>query len=139
MKLQALLAATIVVTACAGTSAVSDDARPKPTVSGTAAYRERIALPPGAVLIVRLVDVSRADAPATVLAEQRVELAGRQVPIPFEIDYDPAAIDARYVYAVQARIEIAERLLFITDRQYPVLTRGAPDHVELMLVRAAGR
>ena len=39
-------------------------------VTGSVTYRERIALPPTAVVQVRLVDVSRADAPAVLIAEQ---------------------------------------------------------------------
>ena len=62
-----------------------------PTVGGTAAYRERIALPPDAVLEAELQDVSRADAPAIVLGRFRAGPAG-QVPIPFAIPYDPARI-----------------------------------------------
>ncbi len=54
------------------------------TVTGTAAYRERIALPPDAVLEVSLEDVSRADAPADLIARTTVDPAG-QVPIPFSI------------------------------------------------------
>ena len=37
------------------------------TVTGTVLFRERIALPPGAVVTVRVNDVSRVDAPASVL------------------------------------------------------------------------
>jgi hypothetical protein len=40
------------------------------TMTGTVSYREHIALPPGATVMVRLQGVSRADAPAEVLAEQ---------------------------------------------------------------------
>ena len=47
-------------------------------------YRERIALPPNAVLSVQLADVSLADAPAAILGEQKIDPAG-QVPIKFEI------------------------------------------------------
>ena len=43
------------------------------TVRGTAMYRERIALPPGAVLEVSLQDVSLADAPARELGSVRIE------------------------------------------------------------------
>src|SRR6516225_3433270 len=53
-----------------------------PTISGNVAYRERIALPENAVLIVQLQDVSFADAPAKVIAEQKITFAGRQVPLP---------------------------------------------------------
>jgi putative lipoprotein len=102
-------------------------------VTGTVSYRERIALPPAATIRVRLVDMSRADAPADVLGEQLIEAAGRQVPLAFEIPYDLARIDERMSYAVQARIEDGNRLLFISDESYPVITRAAPRTVNLLL------
>ncbi len=112
----------------------SADAR----VTGTVTYRERVALPPGAVIKVQLVDVSRADAPAIVLGDQLIEAAGRQVPFEFAVPYDPARIDERMSYAVQVRIEAGERLLFINDQHHAVLTRGAPNHVDLIL-KGVGR
>ncbi len=107
-----------------------------PAVHGTAAYRERIALPPDAVLEAELQDVSRADAPALVLGSLRAGPAG-QVPIPFAIPYDPARLDPARRYVVRARILAGDRLLFTTDTAAPVLTQGAGDRVNLMLVRAA--
>jgi putative lipoprotein len=106
-------------------------------VTATVTYRERVALPATASVRVRLLDVSRADAPAAVLAEQAIDTDGRQVPFRFEIPYDPDVIDPRFTYAVQARIENEGKLLFITDSHYPVITRGAPKHVDLLL-RAVG-
>jgi len=102
-------------------------------VTGTVTYRERIALPPDATITVRLVDVSRADAPAVMLGEQVFQAQGRQPPFSFSIPYDPAGIDPRMTYAVQARIEIGGALRFINDQHYPVLTRDAPDKVDLVL------
>ena len=107
-------------------------------VTGTVTYLERIALPPSAVIKVQVVDVSRADAPAVVLGEQLIEAAGKQVPFSFAIAYDPAGIDERMSYAVQARIEAGGRLLFISDQRYAVITRGAPGHVDLVLKAARG-
>lgn len=107
-------------------------------VTGTAAYRERIALPPDAVLEVTLEDVSREDAPAEVLGQARVEPAG-QVPIRFEIPYDPARIQANHGYSVRARITAGGELLFATDRTNPVITRGRGTHVNLMLRKAGQR
>ena len=104
-------------------------------VTGTVTYRERIALPPTAVVTVRLVDVSRADAPAIVIGEQLIHPAGRQVPFEFSIPCDPSQIQPQYTYAVQARIEDGARLLFISDRMYPVLTRDAPSRVDMVLRR----
>ncbi|MER2536371.1 MAG: YbaY family lipoprotein, partial [Rhizobiaceae bacterium] len=63
-------------------------------VSGEASYRERIALPPNAVLTVQLADVSLADAPAGIVAVQTISPAG-QVPISFELSFDTAAIQPR--------------------------------------------
>ncbi len=103
-------------------------------ITGSVTYRERIALPPSAVVKVHLVDVSRADAPATVIGEQVIKAAGRQVPFAFEMAYDPKRIEERFTYALQARIEDEDgRLRFISERHYPVLTRGAGQHIDLVL------
>ena len=106
-------------------------------VTGTVTYRERIALPPTAVIKVQLVDVSRADAPAIVLGEQVTHAAGNQVPFAFEIQFDPSRIEANYSYAVQARIEEDGKLRFISDQHYAVITGGAPTRVDIVL-RAVG-
>jgi putative lipoprotein len=86
---------------------------------GEVLYRERIALPPNAMLSVQLADVSRADAPATILGEQKIEPAG-QVPIKFEIRFDPSAIQTNMTYALQARITVDDKLWFITDTRHQV-------------------
>jgi putative lipoprotein len=104
------------------------------SVTGTVTYRQRSALPPDAVVEVELLDVSRADALATRLGRQEIATNGRQVPIPFEITYDPAAVDPRHSYAVGARILVGGRLRFINDTRHPVLTRGAPSTVEVVVV-----
>jgi uncharacterized lipoprotein YbaY/heat shock protein HslJ len=104
------------------------------TITGSASYRERIALPPAAVFEATLEDISRADAPATVLGRARIESPGNP-PIRFSIDFDPAAIDARHRYVVRARITLDGQLMFTTDTVKPVL---GPDHVtqvDLLLVR----
>jgi putative lipoprotein len=124
--------------ACASTSAVPAAGGASVTkVTGTVTYRERIALPPTAVIKVQLVDVSRADAPAIVLGEQITQAAGKQVPFSFEIPFDPAKIQPQYSCAVQARIEQDGKLRFISDRHYAVITRGAPTRVDIVL-RSAG-
>ncbi len=127
------------VTGCSTATVVADGGgHTARKVTGTVTYRERIALPPTAVVTVQLVDVSRADAPATVLGEQVIEPGGKQVPFAFVIPYDPARIDARMSYAVQARIEDGGRLLFINDQHYAVITRGASDTANLVL-KSVGR
>jgi len=106
-------------------------------ITGTAIYRERMALPPNAVFEATLEDVSKADAKAEVLGIARIENPGN-TPIAFEIPYDASRIDPRHRYSVRARIVVGDRLLFITDRHYPVLTAGHGSSVALELRRASG-
>ncbi|MDX8531407.1 YbaY family lipoprotein [Mesorhizobium sp. VK25A] len=89
------------------------------TIAGEVIYRERIVLPPDAVLMVELADVSLADAPATVIAKRRITLTG-QVPIRFDIGFDPKAIRKGRTYALQARITVDDRLLFANDVHHHV-------------------
>lgn len=103
---------------------------------GTATYRERIALPPDAVLEVTVEDVSLADAAAQEIASVRIEGPGNP-PFSFEIAYDPALVEERQTYAVRAAIRVDGQLMFTTDTFYPVLTRGAGTEVELLLRRVA--
>lgn len=108
------------------------------SVTGTALYRERIAMPPGVVFEARLEDVSRADAPSVTIGTFRIEDAGNP-PYAFSIDYDPAEIDDRFTYAVRAELRLDGQLLFTTDTMVPVLTRGAPSDVEIVMVRVASQ
>lgn len=104
-------------------------------VTGTVTYRERIALPPNAVIHVSLQDVSRAGAPAIILGEQSIPANGAQVPIPFAIAYDPAAIDERFTYSVRARITVDGQLAFTSTTATLVITRGNPTQVEIVVER----
>jgi len=130
------MAVTMVVFLAAG-AAGGDETSAQDVIRGTAFYRERIALRPGAVLEVTLEDVSRMDVPTDVIASVRIENPGHP-PFRFEIPYDPAAIDERHTYSVRARITAEEALLFTTDQVYPVLTRGAGNEVELLLRGVGG-
>jgi uncharacterized lipoprotein YbaY len=103
-------------------------------VTGQVTYLQRVALPATAVVEVSLADVSRADAPAEVIASQRIETQGRQVPFAFTLSYDSSRIDSRFTYAVSARITDTGRLLFVSTRRYLVITRGNPQAgVEVVL------
>ena len=102
-------------------------------VSGSATYLQRIAMPPEAMLVVRIEDVSRPDAPATMLAETRELFGERQVPIKFSLQIPNAAIDPRSSYAVRATIAVDGKLRFTTARSYAVLTRGAANNVDMVL------
>jgi putative lipoprotein len=133
----AVLAAGLVLSlaACATPQPEADPAasRARAQVTGTVSWRERIMLPPGTVLVVTLQDVSQADAPAKLIAAQRLEGAFAP-PVKFALRYDPAKLNPAHRYTVSARIEVEGKLRFISDTAHPVLTQGAPDTAEVMVV-----
>lgn len=103
-------------------------------LNGTVTYRERIALAPDAVVEVTLEEVSRADAPATIIASQTIEPKGAQVPLAFALTYDPAQITPRDIWVVRATIKEGGRLTWTSTRRYPVITQDAPaDNVEIIV------
>src|SRR5262249_47823342 len=104
---------------------------------GSVAYRERVALPPDAVVEVWLIDVSPLIVPLALIAETTVPSQGRQVPIPFELRYDPKKIQPDHIYGVKAAIRSAGQILFETTAPRHVITQGNPSQVELWLQRAA--
>ncbi len=104
------------------------------SVTGTITYRERLALTPGATLVVQLRDVSLQDTASILIAEQVIPNPG-QVPIAFKIEYDKDNINPRNTYSISARIRESDgRLAFINDTAYEVITRGKPNKVDMVLV-----
>jgi len=104
------------------------------TLSGQATYRERIALPRTAQMIVEIRDVSRADSRAPLIASTTVQAQGRQVPLAFSLRYNVRKLEPRGRYAVSARIADGGRLLWTTDTNYAF--RPGQDHMTLNLVSA---
>lgn len=103
-------------------------------IAGTASYRERMALPPGAVFEAVLEDVSLADAPAVELGRATMPEPGNP-PFQFEIDYDRGAIRPEGAYSVRAQVSVGRKLLFVSDTMNPVLTRGASDTVSIWMIK----
>lgn len=140
MKLIFPLAAALAfaLTACATTPAAEEMV----TVTGEATYRERIALPPEAVMTVRIEDVSRADASAPVLAEESYLAEGRQVPLPFAVEVPRAALEGAITTSARVRIEDADgRLMWITDMHTQVTAVAGKDLIDLgtlVMVRTPG-
>jgi uncharacterized lipoprotein YbaY/heat shock protein HslJ len=110
-------------------AAVSDTS----TITGTASWREPVVLPPDAVLEATLEDVTRADAPPTVIARQRLARV-LALPCAVEIPYDPDKIQPRARYVVRATVQ-AGTAKWVTRAIVPVLTHGAGSKVELELRR----
>ncbi|GAA6130367.1 hypothetical protein NBRC116187_07270 [Halopseudomonas sabulinigri] len=109
-------------------------------VTGHISYRERIALPDGSVAHIKLSDISRADAAATVLAEQNTTLFGKSVPIPFSLKVEPAMFDPRMRYAVSAQIRSADgQLLWTTDSTNLVdVSQPVVDLGTIMMIKVNG-
>lgn len=99
---------------------------------GTVTYRQRSALTPEAEVQVELREASRAGAEPEVVAKRIIDRPG-QVPIAFELSYDPAAIDPAIGYTVSARITDRGQLQFVTETLVPVLTNGAPPTAEIVV------
>jgi len=116
-------------------AAVAGDPAADGKVTGFVSYENDDDLSPTAVLTVKLVDISRADAPADVVAQQVIQTSGQQVPIAYEVGYDPSKIDPSHRYAIQARIDDQGSLQYTSDRVYPVLTHGAKDTVSIELTQ----
>ena len=107
-------------------------------VHGTVAYKERVALPADAVVDVWITDVSPLIVVMSVIAETTVPSNGRQVPLPFELRYDPTRIVADHIYSVKAAIRSAGEILFASETDTLVITKENPTQVNLWLVRPGG-
>jgi putative lipoprotein len=141
-----LLAVSCLALTCLALAACSaEPERPLPpantqtTITGALTYRERIALPPDATAHITLSDVSVADRAAPLLAEQSIELTGRQVPLPFTLSLPPGKLEPRGRYAVRGTIlDALGRLLWTTDTTHLIdPTQGTSDLGPLMMVRVA--
>ena len=114
-----LAAAALLLTACGknesrpdvAPGAAAGEESAVATIEGEVFYRERIMLPPGIEVEVQLQDISRADAPASVMATVMLQ-PDTAPPWPFSISYKPAEIDPRMRYALRATITREGQLLF---------------------------
>ena len=106
-------------------------------IHGRATYLERIKMPPGADLVVQLVDNQLADTPQAVIASIRLDdVAGP--PYEFTLPYDAAKLRPGGMYGLHANLHGPDgELWFVTDTRVPV-TPGSSDVVEFRMVRVPG-
>lgn len=119
---------------CHMTSSFPVVARATNAITGTVSYRQNVSLPPDAVVVIHLQDVYLQDAPSPFLAEFKTTVGQRHVPIPFTLKFDPSKIDPNHPYVVEASILVHDQLRFTNDTTYPVLTKGNPTKVDMILV-----
>ena len=106
-------------------------------VTGTITFDGDQAIPEGAVMEVQLRDVSYQDAAAPLIASQTIQDPGL-FPVDFAVPYEPADIDPRAIYGLQVSVYLHDRLIFINDTAFDVLTRGNPGRGVDMWVIAVG-
>ncbi|SFL35192.1 YbaY family lipoprotein [Shimia haliotis] len=106
-------------------------------LEGSVGYRERIAMPEGALVEVSLQDISLADAPSQELATVVIRPEG-QVPVDYRMAYDSAMVRSGHRYAVQAKIIVDGQVAWRTTQVFAALTEDAPERVDVMLEKAAG-
>jgi putative lipoprotein len=104
-----------------------------PAVKGSVNIRQRIALPPDAVLTVTLSDASLADAPSKVIAQLVTRTEGQQAPFSFVLPYNPADIQPNARIILSAAITLNGQLTFITDTIQEVINRNGT-RADLLLV-----
>ena len=98
------------------------------SVSGTIMLREPRELSNQARVELRVIDVAQ---PATPLAQTVIAKANRSL-IAFNLPIDPAQVDHKHTYAVDAVWIDGERR-YLPVLQYPVLTNRAPSKVEIIV------
>jgi putative lipoprotein len=101
-------------------------------LSGTIFYRERVALPEGARVELRLVDVTVPGEEPPVIASAEWPVAG-SVPLPFDLVYERARVETERDYALEGSIWTGDQRLFVTLETNLVLTRGRPRVLDLLV------
>ncbi len=101
-------------------------------ITGTVSYARAVQLPRGAVLTVRLLDVTDRRLPAREMAERTYRDLG-PLPIPFDLDYDPDRIEPGRAYALEAEITNNGFTALKTRQRYPVLDTQPQGRVHMVL------
>jgi uncharacterized lipoprotein YbaY len=116
------------------------DTTPQPvgdrTLSGKVNIRSEVALAPGAVVTVRLLDVSQPDAPGKVLDEQTITTTGNPA-VAFRLAYKAEDIQPPKRARIDARLAVDGKLRFYTVTAYPVTPGNADAPFDLWLDSAS--
>jgi len=115
-------------------------------VENTRTVRGQIALPSiglptkAAQVIVQVEDISRADAPSTVVGEERLRdvRLGSETVLPFAVRLPAGLVDERHSYSVRVHIDVSgsgnvSAGDLLSTQTYPVLTRGYGDEVRIQV------
>jgi putative lipoprotein len=107
------------------------------TLTGEVTYRERIALPPGASLRVKLIDLTAPGTPTRVEAQATIADPGR-VPLTFTLNFDDRVIRPDHQHALVAEISAGVQLWFRNAEPY-ALDPLAPAEPIIIVANFVGR
>jgi putative lipoprotein len=107
-------------------------------VTGTITWASGEPLPADAVVSVQLRDISRADAPAPLVALQEITSATTP-PMAFSLQMPATGIDPRASLSIGVRITSGDRLIYISDTVNPVPVTGAVEPVPVRVVPVGER
>ncbi|WP_283426536.1 META domain-containing protein [Shimia sagamensis] len=134
-KTSAGLKVGMVLAMCLGAGSAMADFQ---TLNGSVLYREKIALPPEALVEVTLEDVSKMDVKSTVLARQTLKPSG-QVPVAYQLTYDDGMVDERGRYSVRAVIRVGDNVMWRSTQSFAALTEDAPETVDVVVEKMVQR
>jgi putative lipoprotein len=129
-----LLSVFVLLSSHFSTVVAATQPAPMETIHGSIGYRERIMPPPGAEIVISLVDVAKMDVAATVIASKRFDIVGGP-PWDFTLQYDRQQLDSKGRYAIQGRLEASGRLHFTSTSHIPAFSHDATKGIRIMLNR----
>ena len=132
LQLTRLLTIAALAAVLAGTVAC-ESREPSGLATGEVRFVREVALPEGTVVTVKLLDTTLADAPSVELGRAVIENADR-LPVSFRIEYDSDRVSERDEYSLSADVRHGDDLLFVNDTVHPILTRGARNNSDVVVV-----
>ncbi len=109
-------------------------AAPANAVTGMVLADAPAALAPGATLTVRLLDVTRAEGDAILIATQTYPITA--IPAQFTLSYDPAQVNSIRTFAIDATVMDQGVARYVSQGRVGVLTQGKPAHANVRLAEA---
>jgi hypothetical protein len=86
------------------------------------------------IVEVAITDVSCPDGSVPVLGRTEIVTRGQQVPLPFRVEYDEAAVEADHRYQAQVRVRVGGRLRWTNDTAVQVLAGGPSVGIVVVVV-----
>ena len=123
-----ILSATVALAGCGSSTK-------KAAITGVIAHTHPMTIPVGYVITVQIEDTTKADAPGKKIAEQVIKSQGEELPMPFEIIYDPGKINAKHAYSLRVIIEDSTgKMTYTNNTSVPVITNGNPTQKVTVIV-----